>query len=434
MTAPDFDRDIDFARARDAADPLAGFAAQFERPQTAAGTAVHYLCGHSLGLLPRAARERLGHELDRWAQRAVGGHFDEDGWYGYQERFAAPLAGLVGASADEVVAMNSLTVNLHLLLVSFFAPSGARRRILIERGAFPSDRFAVASQLRFHGLDPASDLLEFGDLDAGPDSSASDGRLTAAALDAALAAADGSVALVLLPGVQYFSGEAVDLAACTTVAHRHGCRIGFDLAHAIGNLALDLCRADPDFAVWCSYKYLNGGPGAIGGAWVNRRWHETPALPRFAGWWGHDKQTRFTSGIDFAPLASAEAWQLSNPPILAMAPLAASLELFTAAGIGPLREKSIALTAYLESLLEQLCGDAIELLTPRAAGRRGAQLSLRIRRDAVAVGQLVDRLAAAGVIVDWRAPDVLRLAPVPLYNSFVDVHASVTALAAALRD
>jgi kynureninase len=424
MTTSAFDCHEDHARALDAADTLAPLAAAFEFPRDAAGKPARYLCGHSLGLMPRAARARVEHELERWARRAVAGHFDADGgWYAFHERFAAPLARLLGAEATEVVAMNALTVNLHLMLVSFFRPSGARRRILIERGAFPSDRFAVQSQLGFHGLDPDRDLIELGQ---------ADGRsIDAAALDRALAEADGSVALVLLPGVQYLSGEALDLAGCAAVARRHGCRIGFDLAHAIGNLALELRAAEPDFAVWCGYKYLNGGPGAIGGCFVNRRWIGDDTVPRFAGWWGHDKTRRFAPAQSFAPIPTAEAWQLSNPPILAMAPLAASLELFEQAGMGNLRHKSAALSSYLVNLLEHLCGDHIDIITPHAPEARGAQISLKLSRAELAQ-PAVDRLAAAGIVIDWRPPDVLRLAPVPLYNSFSDVHACATALARAL--
>jgi kynureninase len=319
--------------------------------------------------------------------------------------------------------MNALTVNLHLMLVSFFRPAGARRRILIERGAFPSDRFAVQSQLAFHGLDPDRDLIELGH---------ADGRsLDAAALDLALARADGSVALVLLPGVQYLSGAALDLAGCAAVARRHGCRIGFDLAHAIGNLALELRAAEPDFAVWCGYKYLNGGPGAIGGCFVNRRWLGDDAVPRFAGWWGHDKTRRFAPEQSFSPMPTAEAWQLSNPPILAMAPLEAALELFMQAGMENCRQKSAALSSYLVNLLEHTCGDHIDIITPREPDARGAQISLKLSRAELAQ-PAVDRLAAAGIVIDWRPPDVLRLAPVPLYNSFTDVHVCVTALARAL--
>ena len=322
--------------------------------------------------------------------------------------------------------MNSLTANLHLLLASFFRPHGDRRRIVIERGAFPSDRYAVASQLRWHGLDPERDLVELG-------ARAGDGP-TAEALDELLASQQGRVALVLLPGVQFLTGAAVDLAACAAVGRRLDCRVGFDLAHAIGNLALDLRASEPDFAVWCSYKYLNGGPGAIGGCFVNRRWIGNGELPRLEGWWGHDKARRFAGDASFVPIASAEAWQLSNPPILAMAPLEASLALFDRAGIANLRRKSIALTAFLQHSLERLASDELELLTPRDAADRGAQLSFRLRRRPDRAGRIVERLKAQGIVIDWRAPDTLRLAPAPLYNSFADAEAAATALAAALRD
>ena len=432
MATPSFDTHADFAGQRDAADRLAPFRELFELPAAPDGTPARYLCGHSLGLMPRAAREAVARELERWSLSGVAGHFDGgDGWFSYHERFAAPLAALVGAEPREVVAMNSLTVNLHLMLVSFFRPDRERRRILIERGAFPSDRYAVQSQLRWHGLDPERDLIELGGGMLGGESRGGS-LLDPGTLDAALAAAGGSVALVLLPGVQYLSGEAVDLAGCAAAARRHGCAVGFDLAHAIGNLALDLRRADPDFAVWCSYKYLNGGPGAIGGCFVNRDRLGEAGLSRFEGWWGHDKTRRFEPADRFRAIDSAEAWQLSNPPVLAMAPLAASLEHFTAAGIDRLRAKSVELTEYLEALLETLCGERIEILTPRDPARRGAQLSVRVRARSAEVGNVLARLRREGVVVDLRAPDILRLAPVPLYNSFADVHSSATALARAL--
>ncbi|MDX1563297.1 MAG: kynureninase, partial [Gammaproteobacteria bacterium] len=374
MTHSAFDASAEAAAERDANDPLAEFRHAFAVPQTD-GRPSRYLSGHSLGLMPRNAAERVGRELERWAERGVGGHFDSGGgWYAYHERFAAPLAALLNADPAEVVAMNSLTVNLHLMLVSFFEPDGARQRILIEAGAFPSDRFAVESQLRFHGLDPAIDLIELDN----------DGSRTidAELLDAALAAQGERVALILLPGVQYLTGQALDLAALTKIARKHGCRIGFDLAHAIGNVPIDLRQSEPDFAVWCSYKYLNGGPGAIGGAFVNRRWLADRGRPRFEGWWGQRADQRFDASRPFDPPVTADAWQLSNPPILAMAPLEVSLELFERAGIGQLRQKSIALTAYLEALLEHECGDAVAVTTPREPDARGAQLSLRLDRSA----------------------------------------------------
>jgi kynureninase len=425
MTSQAFNTDLRYATELDDADELAEFRSEFDLPRRADGVPRQYLCGHSLGLMPRAVPEVIRREIERWSSLGVDGHFNgDDGWYSFHERFAKPLAGLLGADTREVVAMNSLTVNLHLMLASFFRPTRKRRRILVEQGAFPSDRYAAQSQLAFHGLDRNDDLLELAPQTGCP---------TAEALEAELAAHGDSVALILLPGVQYLTGDAIDLAACTAVARRYGCRIGFDLAHAIGNLDLDLRASDPDFAVWCSYKYLNGGPGAIGGCFVNRRHLGDRTLPRLEGWWGHDKRTRFEPEARFAPIDSAESWQLSNPPILAMAPLEVSLVLFGRAGPKRLRSKSIALTACLESLIQEFCADEVEQLTPTDPMRRGAQLSLRLRRNGDQTAVVVNTLRNAGVIVDWRPPDVLRLAPVPLYNSFVDVHASATALAAALR-
>lgn len=416
--------DIGSARERDSADELAAFRDAFELPRGNDGTALHYLCGHSLGLMPKGARQSVARELDRWAAQGAEGHFDAgDGWFTFHERFAAPQAALLGADAGEIVAMNSLTVNLHLMLASFFRPDGERRRILIEQGAFPSDRYAVQSQLALHELDPEADLVQL---------APAAGRLTPAALDETLSREAGRVALVLLPGVQYLTGEALDLPGCAAVARRHGARLGFDLAHAVGNLELDLRASEPDFAVWCTYKYLNAGPGAIAGCFVNRRWTRDENVPRLAGWWGHDAHTRFDNTLPFAPMASAEAWQLSNPPILAMAPLEASLALFAEAGVKRLRTKSLALTAYLEALVVAFCGDAVEILTPSEPTARGAQLSLRMRRDGSKITRVAQSMRAAGVVADWRAPDILRLAPVPLYNGFADVHAAASALAAAL--
>jgi kynureninase len=415
-----FDPSPEFAQARDAQDPLAELAAEFLRPAED-GRPLRYFCGHSLGLMPRAASAAVEIELERWAQRGVDGHFDADGgWFAYHERFAQPLASLVGARPAEVVAMNSLTVNLHLMLVSFFRPAGERRRILIERGAFPSDRYAVQSQLRAHGLDPERDLVE---LEAGPQ-----GFLEPAGLAALLADRGQQIALVLLPGVAFLTGQSLDLPAYTRIAQAHGCRIGFDLAHAIGNVPLALHEAGPDFAVWCSYKYLNGGPGAIGGAFVHERWHSAEGLPRFEGWWGHDKSRRFAVDSPFHAIATAEAWQLSNPPVLAMAPLTASLALFERAGAAALRAKSVDLTAYLEALLLHSLGDELELLTPTTAADRGAQLSIALRRPQGDGRALLAALRRRDVVADWREPNVLRLAPVPLYNSYSDVHAAVQAL------
>lgn len=421
----DFDSDIEFALELDARDPLAALRAEFSIPERD-GRPLTYLCGHSLGLMPRAAPARVTAELERWATRAVDAHFGADGgWYAYHERFAEPLAALAGAHADEIVAMNSLTTNLHLMLVSFFRPQGARSKIAIEAGAFPSDRYAVQSQLRFHGLDPDDCLLELERQDGGAELLPSD-------LDALLGAHSGEVALVLLPGVQFLTGQALDVAAFAAIARRHGANVGFDVAHAIGNVPLSLHDADVDFAVWCSYKYLNAGPGAVGGCFVHRRWHELASIPRFEGWWGHDKNRRFALDARFRPIAGAEAWQLSNPPILAMAPLAASLELFGRAGVEALREKSIALTGYLERSIDHHCGTGVAIVTPREPTARGCQLSLRLGLDSGARASLAERLRADRVVADWREPDILRLAPAPLYNGYRDVYEAAQAIKRAL--
>jgi len=416
-----FDRSLDCAVELDRADGLADLRKRFAIPDSNGAPAV-YLCGHSLGLMPLAARAAVAAELDAWSARAVGAHFGADGgWYAYHERFAAPLAGLLGVDSGSVVAMNSLTVNLHLMLASFFTPNGERRRIVIERGAFPSDRYAVRSQLRWHGCDPDGDLIEL---------EPAAGALTPAALDTLLAGQAGQVALVMLPGVQFLTGQALDVGEFAAVIRRHGAIAGFDLAHSIGNLPEPLAGGEADFAVWCSYKYLNGGPGAIGGCYVNPRWHDA-SLPRLEGWWGHDKARRFALEERFHPIASAEAWQLSNPPILAMAPLATSLALFREAGTGRLREKSLRQTAYLRWLLEDGLGERAAFLTPASADDRGCQLSIRLHGTAGG-NNVIDRLTARNVIADWREPDILRLAPVPLYNSFTDIHAAAAALIAAL--
>ncbi|HEU4617667.1 MAG TPA: kynureninase [Gammaproteobacteria bacterium] len=412
------------AAALDEADGLAAFRESFELPRRA-GRPLTYLCGHSLGPLPRAARRAVEGELERWSERAVEGHFESDGWLRYHERFAAPLARLAGAKPAEVVAMNTLTVNLHLMLASFFAPTADRYKILIERDAFPSDRFAVESQLRWHGLDPREALLELA-----PEPGT--WTLDIERLGRVLATEGERIALLLLPGVQYLSGEALDVPALTALAHRHGCRIGFDLAHAIGNVPLELHEAGADFAVWCSYKYLNAGPGAVGGCFVHERWHDA-GLPRLEGWWGTREARRFDGAAEFAPMPGAAAWQLSNPPVLSLAPLSASLSIFERAGLASLRAKSERLTAYLEYLLAERLGDRARILTPRDPARRGCQLSLRLDVPPDAASRVPLRLRDAGVVVDWREPAILRIAPAPLYNRFGDAFEAVEALAAALE-
>jgi kynureninase len=420
MGVRDFGRGAASARSLDAADELRTLRSRFALPKDGRRT-LTYLSGHSLGLLPRAARPAVEAELTRWAERGVEGHFGADGWLDYHERFAAPLAALAGAKRDEVVAMNTLTVNLHLMLVSFFRPTKRRYKILIERDAFPSDRYAVQSQLRFHGLEPRDALLELGPRRGSFE-------LDRERLEVLLEREGERIALILLPGVQYLSGERLDIGDLTRAARRHGCAIGFDLAHAIGNVPLTLHRDAPDFAVWCSYKYLNAGPGAVGGCFVHRSAASAAGLTRFEGWWGHDVRRRFLMERKFAPLRGAEAWQLSNPPIFSLAPLAPALALFAEAGFARLRRKSVALTGYLLELLDAELGGRARILTPREPSRRGAQVALQFEPPPRRSAKFAERLRAAGVVADWRPPNVLRLAPVPLYNRFEDVHAAVRAL------
>jgi kynureninase len=408
---------IAWAVAQDAADPLSALRSEFVIPTHGDSEQV-YFCGNSLGLQPRAAREAVNAELDYWGTLAVEGHFrGKLPWMDYHEFVREHLAELVGALPDEVVAMNSLSVNLHLMMVSFYRPTPERSAILIEKSAFPSDRYAVESQIRFHGFDPDADLIEL-------DGDERTGSISNAAIERVLDEHGHRIALVLMPGVQYRTGQVFDLRAITELGHRKGCVVGFDLAHAVGNVPVNLHDTHCDFAVWCSYKYLNSGPGAVAGAFVHIRHAHTPR-PRFAGWWGHDKSTRFQMGPQFAPTPGADGWQLSNPPILALAPLRASLEIFHRAGIARLREKSIALTGYLATLIQSELCNIVEIITPGEIERRGCQLSLRVkdqaRKGKAGAGRaLFDHLNANGIIGDWREPDVIRIAPTPLYNRYID--------------
>ncbi|MBS0557359.1 MAG: kynureninase [Proteobacteria bacterium] len=400
------------ALARDAADPLAAFRDEFLIPPHGDGQQV-YLCGNSLGLQPRATRQALLDELDDWSRLAVEAHFrGKHPWMPYHAEVREHLAEVVGAQLLEVVAMNSLSVNLHLMMASFYRPTRERCGILIEKNPFPSDRHAVDSQIRFHGFDPASALIEVESDEAG-------GTISASAIERAIDAHGARTALVLLPGVQYRTGQVFDLKAITRLAHAKGCMVGFDLAHSVGNVPVDLHDSGCDFAVWCSYKYLNSGPGAVAGCFVHER-HARANLPRFAGWWGHDQATRFAMGPEFSPTPGADGWQLSNPPILALAPLRVSLEIFHRAGMSALRKKSIALTGYLESLISEHLADVIDIATPREPARRGCQLSLRVKGGREAGRALFAHLETHGIIGDWREPDTIRIAPTPLYNRHID--------------
>jgi len=414
------------AAALDAADPLAGFRARFRLPDAPDGRPAIYFCGNSLGPMPFDAERRVREVLEHWATLAVRGHHAGPApWLHFHEQFAAPLGRLVGAAPGEVVAMNTLTVNLHLMLASFYRPAGARQRVLIERPAFPSDRYALVSQLIVRERDPRQVLIEVGPR-PGED------VLRTEDLIEAIERAGETLALVLLPGVQYLSGQALDIAAITRAGLGAGARVGWDLAHSVGNVPLALHDSGADFAVWCSYKYLCAGPGAVAGAFVHERHARAADLPRLAGWWGHDGATRFAMGPDFVAMTGAEGWQLSNPPVLALAPLAAALEIFDAAGRERLRAKSLALTERLRALLEERCAGRLQILTPRAPEAHGAQLSIRLTGGAQRGRAVFERLMAGGLVGDWREPDVVRLAPAPLYNRFAEVDRAAALVAEAL--
>ena len=402
-----------FAQARDAADPLRHFRDEFFIPQHD-GKPQAYFVGNSLGLQPKGARAHVEEVLDKWATEAVEGHFTGSAqWMPYHELVRDPLARVVGAQPSEVVAMNSLTANLHLMLVSFYQPTIERTAILVEAGSFPSDRYAVESQLKYRGLPPQHTLIE-----VEPDQP--DGTFSMQAIERAINENGKRLALVLWPGVQYRTGQAFDLKEIARLGHAAGAIVGFDLAHAVGNLPLQLHDSGADFAVWCHYKYMNSGPGAVAGCFVHER-HARTQRPRFAGWWGNNKDVRFKMGPQFDPTPGADGWQLSNPPILGLAPLRASLDQYERATMPALRAKSESLTGYLEQLIDADLRDVLQVITPRDAAQRGCQLSIRVIGGRERGRDLFDFLATRGVLGDWREPDVIRISPVPLYNTHADV-------------
>ena len=402
------------ARQLDAADPLASFRDHFHLPPHGEKPAL-YFTGNSLGLQPKRASEIIQTELDDWKRYGVEGHFQaQRPWVNYHAFATDDLAAIVGANPQEVVAMNALTVNLHLLLVSFFRPSGNRTRLMIEKGAFPSDRYAALSQLRMHGLDPEDNLIEL-------EPRAGEHALRSEDIEARITQEGDRLACVMLCGVQYYTGQWMPMADITKAAHAVGATCGFDLAHAVGNVPLQLHDWNVDFACWCGYKYLNGGPGCTAGAFVHDRHANKPELPRLEGWWGHAESRRFLMEPDFDLMPGAEGWQTSNAPVLNMAAMLASLEEFRAAGMDRLRTKSLALTAFLERGIHAVAkatGSSLEILTPADPSARGCQLSVVAHGKGKA---LFDHLTENGVIVDWREPAVIRMAPVPLYNRFADV-------------
>ncbi|NIM02455.1 MAG: kynureninase, partial [Acidobacteria bacterium] len=402
-----------WAREQDAFDPLHGYRERFCIPPAASGDESIYFCGNSLGLMPRHAVDVVQQELDAWGSMGVDAHFKQDAaWFAYHELVRDPLARVVGAAPHEVVAMNSLTVNLHLMMVSFYRPQPGRFKIVMEPTAFPSDTYAVQTQLAWHGFDPQQGILV---------PSARNGAATVddEDIEVLLGERGSEIAMLLLGGVNYYTGRRYDIPRLVAAARKHGIVAGLDLAHAAGNVPLELHDWDVDFAVWCSYKYLNGGPGAVAGCFVHEKHARNQALPRFGGWWGNDPELRFRMHLEetFVPVPSADSWQLSNPSVLGLAPLRASLELFEAAGMEALRAKSERLTAYLEAWVEH-AAEGIEILTPRDPHERGAQLSLAVREDSERV---LGRLQKAGLVADYRRPDVIRVAPAPMYNSFHDV-------------
>lgn len=407
-----YENNTDFAKKLDSIDPLHSFRERFYIPKTEQGNDVIYFAGNSLGLQPKTVREYVEQELKDWQNLGVEGHnHAKYPWLPYHEFLTEQTAELVGAHPEEVVNMNSLSVNLHLMMVSFYRPTPQRNKILIEANAFPSDHYAVQSQIKFHGYSPADCLIEM---------KPRDGEViirTEDILDKIEKEGD-QIALILFAGVNYYTGQAFEFEKIIEAGHKKGCIVGFDHAHGAGNLRLRLHDSNCDFAVWCSYKYLNGGPGAIAGAFVHKKHLLDMTIPKFWGWWGQDKATRFLMDHDFRPIPTVESWQLSNPPILQLAALRASLDIFHEAGIENLRSKSELLTGFMEYLINMNNNGNIEIITPSDARQRGCQLSIRAKSDGK---KLHARLNSCGVICDWREPDVIRVAPVPLYNTFTDV-------------
>ncbi|MDG2424530.1 MAG: kynureninase [Phycisphaerales bacterium] len=405
--------DEETARKLDESDPLSSLRNQFSIPTGASGQPVMYFCGNSLGLPPAKANYYVQEVMDEWAARGVHGHQQGPApWFPYHELFHETGARLVGARPGEVIMMNSLTVNLHLLLTTFYRPEGKRQKILMESPAFPSDIYCLQSHIAARGLNPAEVLVT-----CGP-SSGADCLETTHVLQAIEQHGD-ELATIMMGGVNFLTGQVLDMAAITEAGHRVGAAVGFDLAHAAGNVIMSLHDWEVDFAAWCSYKYLNASPGAIAGAYIHETHATNRSLPRLAGWWGNEPDTRFRMHLEetFVPVDSADAWQLSNPPILAMAPLRASLELFDTTGMPALRERSLRLTGYLRAMLESRPGCRYKVITPEEDEQHGCQLSIVIEGDATDAFATIE---AADVVADFRPPNVVRVAPTPMYNTFHD--------------
>lgn len=408
----EFQNTLEFAQKMDQEDSLSHFRSKFYLPTQENGQPYIYLCGNSLGLLPKSTEAAIQQELEDWKNYGVEGHFHaKNPWMPYHEFLTNAMANVVGAKPIEVVVMNTLSVNLHLMMVSFFRPEGRRKKILIEFDAFRSDKYAVESQLKFHGLDPEEDLIQL---------KAREGEslIREEDIEKVILEQGEEIALIMIGNTNYYTGQFFDMKRITELGHSKGCTVGFDCAHGAGNVELNLHDAGPDFAVWCSYKYMNSGPGSLGGCFVHERHAHNKDLPRFAGWWGHNKDTRFKMRDGFDPIPGVESWQLSNPPILSMAAIKASLELFEEAGISNLRKKAKSLTSFCEFVIEDIDNDRIKIITPKDPDKRGSQLSIQVQN---ANKSLFDKITKAGVVADWREPDVIRIAPTALYNSYEDV-------------
>ncbi|MBE2289527.1 MAG: kynureninase [Chitinophagaceae bacterium] len=407
-----FDTTLEYAQTQDQMDTLFPFRERFLFPQHN-GEDVRYFCGNSLGLQPKSVEYLMIRELRDWAKHGVEGHFRAaNPWFSYHHLFSERLAKIVGAKKDEVVAMNTLTVNLHLMMMSFYRPEGKRYKILMEAGAFPSDQYAMETQVRMYGYDPSDAIIEVAP-------KAGEHLIDDEAIKEAIEKAGDSLAIVMIGGVNYYTGQFFDLEGIVKAAHKVGAKCGFDLAHAVGNIPLQLHDWNADFACWCSYKYLNSGPGGVGGVFVHERHGDNPEVFRLAGWWGNDEKSRFKMQKGFVPQKGAASWQMSNAPVFNMVAHNASLDLFDKAGIDNLRKKSISMTSYLEFLLRQIDNLEFEIITPKETERRGAQLSMLFGADG---RQVFDHLTENGVIADWREPNVIRVAPVPMYNTYEDCY------------
>ncbi|GGE29495.1 kynureninase [Psychroflexus planctonicus] len=407
-----FQNTREFAKELDAKDSLQKYRQAFHIPLQKNGDEHIYLCGNSLGLQPKLTQEYIQQELTDWANLGVEGHTDaKHPWMPYHEFLSEAMAKIVGAKPQEVVVMNTLTTNLHLMMVSFFQPTAKRYKIVIEADAFPSDKYAVESQLKFHNIDPKDGLILW-------KPRAEDNLCHLADLEKIIQDQGDEIALLMIGNTNYYSGQFYDMEKITQLGHENGIVVGFDLAHGAGNIQPNLHDVGADFAVWCTYKYLNSGPGSLGGCFVHERHAHNKNLKRFVGWWGHNKDTRFNMRQEFDPIPGAEGWQLSNPPILSMAAIRASLAVFEDAGFENIRAKSEQITGYLEYLIDEINNDKIHIITPRNPSERGCQLSIQVKDADKA---LFDALTQKGVIADWREPDVIRVAPAPLYNSYQDV-------------